>query len=118
MRFRYSVRFLLSATAVLGVLALGLGLWMDQVTLEDVAAELNRANAKPYVWDHWNADTFLEDQVEVAHLSGAIPCVGLHIDTNESTLPGRNIEFSYDLRRRTWIRFHWTAGLPSADNPK
>lgn len=84
MRFRYSVRFLFSATAVFGVLALGLRQWMDQTTLEDVAAELNRANAKPYVWDHWNADTFLEDQVEVAHLSGAIPCVGLHFDEIKS----------------------------------
>lgn len=80
MRLRYSVRFLFSATAVFGVLALGLRQWMDQTTLEDVAAELNRANAKPYVWDHWNADTFLEDQVKVAHLSGEIPCVGLHFD--------------------------------------
>lgn len=84
MRFQYSVRFLLSATAVCSLLALGLVRWMDQVTLEDVAAELNRANAKPSVWDHWNADTFLEDQVEVAHLSGVVPCVGLRFDKVES----------------------------------
>ncbi|QDV88509.1 Leucine Rich repeats (2 copies) [Stieleria magnilauensis] len=88
MRLRYSIRFLLATTAVFGVLALGLRQWMGQTTLEDVAAELNRADAKPYVWDHWNADTFLEDQVEVAHLSGAIPCIGLRFDkiTSESTL--------------------------------
>jgi hypothetical protein len=47
MRFRYSVRFLFFATAVFGVLALGLRQWMDQMTLEDIATELNRANAKP-----------------------------------------------------------------------
>ena len=84
MRFRYSVRFLFFATAVFGVLALGLQQWMDQMTLEDIAAELNRANAKPCVWDHWNADTFLEDQVDVDHLSGEIPCVGLHFDKLKS----------------------------------
>ncbi len=84
MRFQYSIRFLLFATAILGVLALGLGWWMNQMTLEDVVAELNRANANPYVWDHWNADAFLEDRVEVAHLTGAIPCVGLHFDQLKS----------------------------------
>ncbi|QDV45834.1 Leucine Rich repeats (2 copies) [Stieleria neptunia] len=84
MRFRYSVRFLFYATAVFAVLALGLRHWMDQTTFEDIAAELNRANAKPNVWDHWNADTFLEDQVKVEHLSGEIPCVGLHFDKIKS----------------------------------
>ena len=84
MRFQFSIRFLCVAITVCAVAALGIRFWMNRTTFDDIADQLNDAHAQPHVWDHWNAESFIEDRVQVQHLNGEYPCVGLTFDRLDS----------------------------------